>query len=76
MRPEPRLQVQMDGNTTWGYVCDDAFDANDNAARLVCKMLGKTGGVTCDTRVEQVIALCCSAVGSSTGCSPLFLRLR
>jgi hypothetical protein len=44
----------MDGNTTWGYVCDDSFDANDNAAKLVCRMLGKTGGVTCDTRVDRV----------------------
>lgn len=28
-------------NGVWGTVCDDAFDSNNNGAKVVCRSLGK-----------------------------------
>ena len=37
-----RLEVNIGGS--WGTVCDDKFASNPNAARVVCRWLGFTGG--------------------------------
>ena len=37
-----RLEISMDGGTTWGTVCDDAF--SDNSARVVCQSMGYADG--------------------------------
>lgn len=29
-------------NGVWGTVCDDAFDSNNNGAKVVCRSLGKS----------------------------------
>lgn len=52
------LQAQVDGD--WGYVCDDYFDYDNNAASVACKQLGASlgrpelaaGGVHCDTSID------------------------
>lgn len=43
-----RLEFSPDGGTSWGTVCDDAFDANDNQARVVCRSMGYSDGVLRD----------------------------
>jgi len=45
------LQAQVGGR--WGYVCDDYFDMDNNAATVACKQLGRgyTSGVHCDARI-------------------------
>jgi hypothetical protein len=43
------LQAYVDGQ--WGFVCDDKFDADNNAAEVACRQLGFTGGVHCDTEI-------------------------
>jgi hypothetical protein len=42
--PSGRLEFSPDGGTTWGTVCDDSFDANHNAARVVCRSMGYVDG--------------------------------
>lgn len=42
---EGRLEVQLGPLGWWGTVCDDRFASNSNAAQVVCRMLGKSGGV-------------------------------
>ena len=37
-----RVEVWMHGE--WGTVCDDHIDTNNNGPRVICRMLGKTGG--------------------------------
>lgn len=39
-RTEGILEASTDGATTWGPVCDDFFDSNNNAAEVVCRMMG------------------------------------
>ncbi len=36
------LQAYVDG--AWGYVCDDVFDRNNNAAIVSCRQMGYDGG--------------------------------
>ena len=43
------LQAQV--GTRWGYVCDDRFDLNANAATVACRQLGFTGGIHCDAEI-------------------------
>lgn len=43
-----RLEFSPDGGTSWGTVCDDAFDANNNQARVVCRSMGYSDGVLRD----------------------------
>ena len=40
------LQAHVDGE--WGYVCDDIFDTNNNAAEVACRQLGFNGGMHCN----------------------------
>ena len=34
-------RVEISVNGVWGTVCDDSFDSNNNAAKVVCRSLGK-----------------------------------
>lgn len=34
-----RVEILYHG--VWGTVCNDFFDANDNAAKVICRMLGR-----------------------------------
>ncbi|MBW2463435.1 MAG: hypothetical protein JRH11_17425 [Deltaproteobacteria bacterium] len=43
-----RLEVSIDGGATYGTVCDDAFDQNNNAANVVCRSMGYSSGVLLD----------------------------
>jgi hypothetical protein len=36
--------LQMKLGSTWKYVCDDKFDANNNGANVACRELGYAGG--------------------------------
>jgi len=36
--------VRVYHNGNWGTICDDYFDRNDNGCRVVCHMMGLTGG--------------------------------
>lgn len=44
-----RLEVSINGGA-FGTVCDDDFDDNDNAARVVCRSLGYSDGVLRDAQ--------------------------
>merc|ERR1719424_973615 len=41
------LMAQVGGGTM-GYMCDDYFDANDNAADVACRQMGYASGVYSD----------------------------
>lgn len=34
-------RVEIAVNDAWGTVCDDQFDSNNNAAKVVCRSLSK-----------------------------------
>ena len=36
--------VAIKHNGVWGTICDDHFDQNNNGAKVLCKMMGFTGG--------------------------------
>jgi hypothetical protein len=49
------LQAEVDGE--WGYVCDDYFDANLNAASVACTQLGFPGVAThCNADIPNLRA--------------------
>lgn len=43
-----RLEFSPDDGATWGTVCDDIFDQDNNTARVVCRSMGYANGVLRD----------------------------
>ena len=41
-------------NGVWGTVCDDAFDSNNNGAKVVCRSLGKPWYATVVVSLDPV----------------------
>eukprot|EP01043_Picozoa_sp_COSAG02_P002008 COSAG02_NODE_44_length_45948_cov_81.673493_27_plen_507_part_00 len=49
------LQAQVNGE--WGYVCDDYFDSNLNAASVACRQLGYPGPAThCNAHIPNLLS--------------------